>query len=154
MKKALLLFGALILCLNILPQRIGVGVGTNIGTANSAPYAHTLSITGETYMDSTLTGAYYYSDGEGDAENVSTFKWYRYPQGGSLTNTDSTRQSYVLSEDDLTYYIQFEVIPHAVSGATPGDAVTTNTGPVLAWAIRTKAGGYIRTKSNELIKTR
>ena len=97
---------------------------------------------------------YTYYDIQGDLEGTSTFKWYRYPQGGSLTDTDSTRQSYVLSEDDLTYYIQAEVTPHAVSGSTPGNAAIINTGPVLAWAIRTKAGGYVRTKSNELIKTR
>ena len=156
MKKFILICILLLTCLSIFPQPGSFGFGHNLWRRlnNDVPTAINLSIIGNLYIDSPLTLDYTYYDIQGDLEGTSTFKWYRYPQGGSLTDTDSTRQSYVLSEDDLTYYIQAEVTPHAVSGSTPGNAAIINTGPVLAWAIRTKAGGYVRTKSNELIKTR
>lgn len=93
---------------------------------NEAPVASAVSITGSTYIDSTLTIAYTYSDDESDAEGTSTFKWF-----SNGAETDSTRQSYVLSSADSSYYVYGQVTPVAATGASPGVAVDADSvGPI------------------------
>ncbi len=86
---------------------------------NSAPVASNISISGTPKVGSPLTGAYTYSDAEGDPEGASQFQWLRdgSPIGGA------TGINYLLTTVDAGHAIVFQVTPVAVSGVTPGTTV-------------------------------
>src|SRR5439155_266530 len=85
---------------------------------NSAPVASAVSISGTPKVGQTLTGNYTYSDADGDAQGVSTYRWLR--NGTSVVGTSST---YLVVLADLGNTITFEVTPVAATGASPGAAV-------------------------------
>jgi prepilin-type N-terminal cleavage/methylation domain-containing protein len=95
------------------------------GAINEPPKATDVRIIGGLEVGSTLTGSYVYSDKEGDAEGVSTTKWYR---GNSPTDQykqqilTATGTNYVTTTADLYKYIFFEVTPIASTGTTKGYA--------------------------------
>ncbi|MCL5057355.1 MAG: chitobiase/beta-hexosaminidase C-terminal domain-containing protein [Actinobacteria bacterium] len=97
------------------------------GAANFAPVASNVQITGTAAAGQTLTGAYTYSDAEGDAEGESVFSWYA--DGAAIPGATST--TYLLAGQDAGKTIQFEVTPVAVSGTSPGTpASSAATQPV------------------------
>jgi hypothetical protein len=104
--------------------------------ANSAPVASGVTITGASFeINQTLTGNYTYTDAELDAEGASTYEWYRAnnSSGSSPSKiTGATSQTYVLTTSDRDKYISFKVTPKAISGTTPGTAVSSAwSGPVI-----------------------
>lgn len=90
---------------------------------NAAPVASDVSISGTPKVGSVLTGSYTYSDVDGDAEGMSQFQWYSdgTPIPAAIAN------SYTTTPADAGHSITFQVTPVAVSGATPGTAVTSNS---------------------------
>lgn len=99
-------------------------------STNDAPTAEDVEITGTLTIGQTVTGAYTFTDADGDSEGTSTFKWYR---GDSPTGSDKveiageTGETYLLAAADENKYITFEVTPVAATGTTDGTPVTFTT---------------------------
>jgi len=80
----------------------------------SYPEAKNVVITGDTIIGKTLTGSYTYFDANNDAEQNSTFKWYRSDNEKGLNKTEitgATSIAYTLTSDDVDKFISFEVTP-------------------------------------------
>jgi cysteine-rich repeat protein len=92
-----------------------------------APVASAVGITGIPQVGQVLTGGYTYTDTEGDPEGASTFRWLR----GDTPIDGATAQTYTLGAADRGALVRFEVTPVALSGPSPGLAVTSDAvGPV------------------------
>ena len=72
---------------------------------NAVPLADQVTISGNPFVGSTLTGTYVYSDDDGDAEGASNFRWLRNNQPIS----GATDASYLLVRGDADSNISFEV---------------------------------------------
>jgi hypothetical protein len=84
-------------------------------------------ISGTPQVGQVLTGSYFYSDVDGNDEGTSTFRWLR----GTVPIGGATDQSYTLVAADEGALIRFEVTPVALTGPSPGPAVTSAAvGPV------------------------
>jgi len=107
-----------------------------VAPAEAAPTATVQPITGTLKVGETLTGHYTYSDINGDAEGVTTFKWYRADDSAgsgktAIPGTTATAITYILQPEDLEKYISLEVTPVAATGITQGTAVeSARTGAV------------------------
>ncbi|MEN6460392.1 MAG: CFI-box-CTERM domain-containing protein, partial [Syntrophomonas sp.] len=94
--------------------------------SNTAPTADQIQITGDCRVGEALIGNYSYSDSEGDAQGVSTFKWYRSinADGNGLeVIAGAESKTYKLVTADQDKYIYFEVTPLASVGTLQGIAV-------------------------------
>lgn len=89
---------------------------------NAAPTATAVTITGTAQVGQILTGTYTYTDGENDAEGISTFQWY----ADGVAISGATAIMYTLSAADLGKVITFEVTPVAATGTTTGTPVTSS----------------------------
>lgn len=98
----------------------GVAASAIVNIQNSVPVASSVAILGTPSVGNTLTGAYVYSDADGDAEGVSTFQWYR----GSAAIAGAVAATYGIVSADSGQTLRFEVTPVAASGASPGIAVS------------------------------
>lgn len=97
---------------------------------DNAPVASNVSQSGTAKVGETLTGSYSYYDADGDAQGITTFRWYRSnsPTGSSATViSGATGSSYTLSNGDFGKYIGFAVTPVAVNGVSPGIEVKAAT---------------------------
>jgi len=100
---------------------------TGMISANSPPTATGAGVSGMASVGMTVTGAYTYSDVDGDPQGTSTFKWYRADNSACTTgktDTGITTKTYSVQSADLGKYLCFEVTPAATSGTSPGSAVT------------------------------
>ena len=86
---------------------------------NTAPTASNVTISGTAQVGQTLTGNYTYTDGEGDLEGSSVYRWLR----NGVPISGATARTYLLVSADLGALIRFEVTPVAATGASPGTAV-------------------------------
>jgi hypothetical protein len=89
-----------------------------VGT-NSPPSATGASIAGNPVVGQVLTGHYTYSDPDGDAQGVSTFRWLR--DGSPISG--ATAVTYTPVTADASHSISFQVTPVAATGASPGTAI-------------------------------
>ena len=105
----------------------GTGILTVTVTANSAPTATGVNITGTPNVGQVLAGSYTYSDAEGDLEGTSTFRWLR--DGAPISG--ATGNAYVVVAADSGHSIQFEVTPVAATGTSPGTAVQSSGATIL-----------------------
>jgi hypothetical protein len=108
------------------------------GAPNAAPVASGLTIAGLPFTSQHLTGTYLYSDGENDVQGQSIIQWLRADDAAG-TNTavisGANTLSYSLTALDIGKYMAFSVEPVALTGTSPGVAVTSAyTGPVLDFA--------------------
>ncbi|WP_171654868.1 S-layer homology domain-containing protein, partial [Paenibacillus foliorum] len=96
---------------------------TVVVKAPAAPVAKNVSINGVTTEGQMLTGSYTYEDANGDAENGTTYQWYR-SDDAQLTNhtkiAGATSLTYVLQNEDVGKYISFEVTPKNATAPTTG----------------------------------
>ncbi|HED64161.1 MAG TPA: VCBS repeat-containing protein [Planctomycetes bacterium] len=94
-------------------------------TANSAPTASSVTITdvngGLALLGDMLLGSYTFADADGDLEGSSTFRWLR--DGSAIPG--ATLTSYTLVSADIPASITFEVVPVAMTGASPGSAAAS-----------------------------
>ncbi len=99
---------------------------------NDPPVASGVSISGNSYIGTTLSANYTYSDDESDPEGSTTIEWHRADNasgGGSWYLT--TGGSYTIPASLLGKYIQVRVTPKASSGWSPGAKVSSSwIGPV------------------------
>ena len=110
----------------------GTGILTVTVTANSAPTATGVNITGTPGVGQVLTGHYTYGDADGDLEGTSTFRWLRdgVAIGGATSGT------YTLVADDYLHTIVFEVTPVALAGTLTGapvQSIGVNFGADVVW---------------------
>jgi hypothetical protein len=91
-----------------------------VNNPNVAPVASAVSISGTAEFNQLLTGNYTYSDADGDAEGASTFRWLR-----NGTTVVGTNQTYTTVSADVGQTLTFEVTPVALTGVSPGVAVTS-----------------------------
>jgi hypothetical protein len=93
-----------------------------------APEASSLNVQGLNLVGETFTAAYDYADRNGDAEGVSTFKWFR----GATEVAGSTARTYNLTSADQGAAISFEVTPvSSTGGARVGTPVRSAGSPVI-----------------------
>jgi hypothetical protein len=101
---------------------------------NSAPVASNLSVLGTLQYNKIATGAYTYSDADGDTEGTSTYKWYRASSSDGSDKsviTGANLTNYVIQAADTGKYICFEVTPVASTGTLTGTAVLSSFyGPI------------------------
>ncbi|MCD1261193.1 hypothetical protein B5M42_020550 [Paenibacillus athensensis] len=96
--------------------------------ANAAPLASNVSISGALMLNITLTGHYDYYDEEGEAQSGTTFQWYTADDANGTNKTaisGATTTTLTLKAAQFGKFIIFEVTPHAASGTTPGNAVSS-----------------------------
>lgn len=109
---------------------------TLIQSYNVVPVASGVTFTGTLQDGQVLTGAYTFTDPEGDAEGASTFQWSSDTDGagtGKAVIGGATSATYTLVVGDVAKHIYFEVTPVSATGATPGIAVeSASQGPVIA----------------------
>lgn len=99
--------------------------------AGSAPVAKDVSYIGETVVGKTLTGQYTYYDADGDAQGVSTFRWYRNWGGSDIPG--ATGLTYTLTTADEGAVIWFGVTPVAATGAQrTGSLVWSPASPLIS----------------------
>ncbi len=103
---------------------------------NLPPVASSVTFAGDLMDTKTLTGSYVYSDNEGDAEGITTFKWYRANDAagsGVVEISGAITDSYDIVTDDVGKYISYAVTPVSLSGsATGSEALSPYQGPVSA----------------------
>jgi hypothetical protein len=102
---------------------------------NARPVAVAVTIAGNPRSGLTLTGSYLYNDADGDLQGASAYQWYTNSipsPAGSVAIPSATGISYTIKDTDTTKYLGFSVVPHALSGATPGNIAVSATwvGPV------------------------
>ncbi|QOR36844.1 hypothetical protein IMX26_08560 [Clostridium sp. 'deep sea'] len=94
---------------------------------NTKPFVTSVFIDGLKQTDKILLGHYNYHDLNNDAEQGSTYQWYR-ANDSSGTNevkiAGATAIAYKLTDIDVGKYLKFEVIPAANNGDV-GDAVNS-----------------------------
>lgn len=95
-------------------------------TGNQAPIASSVSISdgngGLVEIGDSLTGAYTYSDEDGDLEGTSTYRWLR--DGTPIVGATASNYTIQVADNGLT--LTFEVAPVAVAGNSSGIAVSSN----------------------------
>lgn len=101
----------------------------NFISANAAPTASGVSVTGTPRMGQTLTGSYTYADANGDPQGTSVLQWIR----GSTAIPGASGSQYTPVVADAGQTLSFCVTPVATTGQTPGTQVcSTPTAPVGA----------------------
>ena len=101
---------------------------------SSAPEAQNVRITGLAITDRELTGIYFYSDADGDAEGNTTYRWLKADgvEGPYSAIVGATNKTYTLTAVENGKYIKFEVTPIALGGDPATGVVTLSTafGPI------------------------
>jgi hypothetical protein len=85
----------------------------------AAPTASDVTVTGDMFVGSTLTGTYTYADANGDAEEGSTFQWYNASDAAgsdALKLLGETGTTYVIADELRDQYVAFEVTPVTATG--------------------------------------
>jgi hypothetical protein len=109
-----------------------VSAGTTI--LNSAPLVKNVTFSGTTKINQLQTGYYDYSDADGDAQGVLTFRWLR--DGIAIGSATSPTYTTVLA--DVGHTLTFEVTPVALTGILTGIPVVstgraiTNSSPIAS----------------------
>ncbi|WP_036841644.1 Ig-like domain-containing protein [Polaribacter sp. Hel_I_88] len=99
---------------------------------NENPTATNVTFSGTLETGQELTATYAYSDSDNDAENGSTFQWFRSDDingTNKIAIPNATNAAYILTSDDENKYISFQVTPN--DGYSFGDTVESALqGPV------------------------
>ncbi len=103
-------------------------------SANTAPTASAVTISGNANVGQVLTGSYTYADAEGNAEGLSQYQWYR---GSNSDGSDKApipgaiATHYTASTRDAGKYLFFEVMPIASVGTLQGTSVLSAASAVV-----------------------
>lgn len=114
-----------------VPNLNGPLTGAFVGGPNSAPVASGVSLTGTAQVGQTLTGGYTYSDAEGSAEAISTYRWLR----GDSVIAGATATTYALTDADAGRTIAFCVTPLASTGIAFGSETCSAPSASVAAAV-------------------
>ncbi|MNK06338.1 hypothetical protein D3C87_242330 [compost metagenome] len=128
----------------------------NVATfAVRAPTATGTVHTGTLQVGQTLTGDYDYEDPDGNAENGSTFKWYRSDNAAGLNKTaiaSATAKTYVLVTADLNKHISFEVTPRDLTEVVGVAAESSLRGPITSGVLPVVLSSFIVRAENNMVK--
>ena len=93
---------------------------TTTTTAEAAPVASNVTISGNAVVGKTLTGNYAYTDVNGDQEGTSKFQWLVSNSSGGTYSPIAlaTSKTYTIQTGYEGKYLKFEVTPIAKTGAT------------------------------------
>lgn len=94
------------------------GGGPGRTSVQQPPEARSLSISGDLYTSGSATGSYTFYDVNGDAEGVSTYKWYSADDlaGTNKSDLGFTTTEIPISASEEDKYLIFEVTPVSVEG--------------------------------------
>lgn len=98
----------------------------NVKEVNDAPVVTHASIAGILKLGETLTANYGYADPEGDAEQGTTFQWFRgtSPDGSDKTAISNAQgKTYAVTDEDVGDYLFVRIVPGAADGITTGEPV-------------------------------
>jgi len=96
---------------------------------NEAPVISLATITGTLEEDQEIKASYSYSDTENDLPGNHSFRWFRSDDisGTNLTLIIGASDSlYTLTADDVGKFMQYTIVPSALTGTTPGAVVTSS----------------------------
>lgn len=101
-------------------------------TANGAPTASGVTITGSTDYGNTLSGSYSYSDPDSDSESGTLYQWYSADSaGGTQTSVSGANGQTFTPDASLSgKYLFFEVTPEDDAGITGLAVLSAAFGPV------------------------
>jgi len=97
---------------------VGVPEFEDIILPNAAPTAESVEVLGDVAVGNTLQGDYTYSDIDGDAEGVSTFRWLM----DDVVLDGEVSDTLLVTENTPGTQFTFEVTPVAASGTLIGNA--------------------------------
>lgn len=116
---------------------LGTGYGEvfTVNTLNAVPRITSVTVTGTPVVDSTLTGAYVYSDFENDPDSGTVYQWYASldtsASGNEIPIPGANLPQYKVVLADTTAYLRVGVTPFSSSGASPGGVIKSSwAGPV------------------------
>ena len=119
-------------------ERSGITVKKIVGpikSANTAPIATNLKITGKPIIKNTLKASFKYKDIDGDKQGKSTIKWYRIDKKTKRKTViaGATNTNYKLTSKDYNKYIIFEIKPYAKTGVKTGKTFTSSKTPLIKY---------------------
>ncbi len=84
-----------------------------ISSANIAPTASNVKISGKAAVGSTITGEYTFADENNDTEGTSRYQWYMLesPDGTPSAIKGATEKTFEITENYSGRYLMFEVVP-------------------------------------------
>ncbi len=100
---------------------------TFVSSMNTKPAASKVKISGKTTLGSKLTGSYTYSDADKDAQESSSYCWYRADSAAGKNKikiTGANKLTYQITAKDQGKYLILEIIPKAKAGVIAGDSIT------------------------------
>lgn len=113
-----------------------------------SPSITNITITPNPAEGISLNGSYSFFDANGDPEATSTYQWYRADDASGLNEViidGATNKTYIPVEADAGKYLAFAIVPHALSGSTPGiEYKGYNSNQVLPAAIFTFTSSNIQ----------
>jgi len=98
---------------------------------NIAPVAEDVMLYGPPVYLQTLAGAYTYSDGDGDEEGQTEFKWFRIINDTPQEIPDANQITYTIQEADLGLPIAFGVVPVDTHGMPGAVAMSEASEPII-----------------------
>lgn len=111
-------------------NQVAINQDTAYVENNDPPYLSAYSITGETYIDSTLTANYTFNDDEVDSEDSTHVNWYS--QDGTMVQYAGT--THTTSSADSGYYVYAWLTTWADAGDNPSDSVMCDSvGPIARY---------------------
>ncbi len=102
------------------------------------PIIYDVKITGNAYVDSTITVEYTYEDVNGDAEGATSIQWFRSDDAKGTVKTEisgATSKSYTITSDDNHKYLFVRIVPVSVtmdSATMYGDTVWASTDIIMS----------------------
>lgn len=101
-------------------------ISAHVQIVKAAPTAANVTLSGTPAEGQTLTGLYSYADMNGDAENGTSYQWYRSDDAALTKNhtpiPGAVAETYTLQAEDVGKYISFEVTPRNAEEPTEGIA--------------------------------
>ncbi len=120
---------------------VGTAYGNvvSFNTANAAPLALDVTITGSVKVAEVLRAGYTYFDLEQNPESGTTFQWYvaNDTTGGTITTiANATNNTYLVTAANQGKFLRVGVTPRTLAGTSPGAEFKSYwVGPVGAPAI-------------------
>lgn len=112
----------------------GVGVkSARVAVLNQAPSVSSPAVSGNMYLNQSITATYTYSDLESDAEGVSLFQWYRSDNiaGPDVPISGANQKNYLITSSDLGKFLSYTIVPVASSGTVNGTLMQSGRAAVL-----------------------
>jgi hypothetical protein len=100
---------------------------------NNAPEVSITNVGGVWPINHTISANVFYSDTEGDPEGGSIYQWFSSPNkdGSYMPIPGAVNLNFTITQDQKDQFLYLQVIPFALSGASPGNNTYSDTIEVL-----------------------